>query len=131
MFLLDTDILIYSLKGLPKVIENFKLHADTPKALSVISYGELIYGANKSAHVASNLSKVHRLQEIFPVIDATKAILECFGILKAQLSHRGVTVADFDLLIGSTAITLGYTVVTNNEKHFSKIPDLKVVNWMK
>jgi len=34
-------------------------------------------------------------------------------------------------LIGSTAITLGYTVVTNNEKHFKKIPDLKIVNWYK
>ena len=131
MYLLDTDILIYSLKGIPKVIENFKLHADAPKSISVISYGELIYGANKSVQIASNLAKVHRLQEIFPIIDASKAILECFGTLKAQLSQKGVTVADFDLLIGSTAITLGYTVVTNNEKHFSKIPDLKMVNWMK
>lgn len=130
MFLLDTDILIYSLKGYPKVIENFKLHADAPKSISVISYGELIYGANKSVQIASNLAKVHRLQEIFPIIDASKAILECFGTLKAQLSRKGVTVADFDLLIGSTAITLGYTVVTNNEKHFSKIPDLKIANWM-
>jgi len=131
VYLLDTDILIYSLKGIPKVIENFKLHADAPKSISVISYGELIYGANKSVQIASNLAKVHRLQEIFPIIDASKAILECFGTLKAQLSQKGVTVADFDLLIGSTAITLGYTVVTNNEKHFSKIPDLKMVNWMK
>jgi len=130
VFLLDTDILIYSLKGYPKVIENFKLHADAPKSISVISYGELIYGANKSVQIASNLAKVHRLQEIFPIIDASKAILECFGTLKAQLSRKGVTVADFDLLIGSTAITLGYTVVTNNEKHFSKIPDLKIANWM-
>jgi len=131
VFLLDTDILIYSLKGIPKVIESFKSHADAPKAISVISYGELIYGANKSVHIASNLAKVHRLQEIFPIIDASKAILECFGTLKAQLSQKGVTVADFDLLIGSTAITLGHTLVTNNEKHFSKIPDLKIANWMK
>lgn len=131
MYLLDTDILIYSLKGFPKVIENFELHADAPKALSVISYGELVYGANKPVQVASNLAKIHRLPEIFPVIDASKAVLECFGTLKAQLSKKGVTAADFDLLIGSTAITLGYTLVTNNEKHFSKIPDLKIANWMK
>jgi len=97
----------------------------------VISYGELVYGANKSVQIATNLAKVHRLQEIFPVVDASKAVLECFGTLKANLSKEGLTVADFDLLIGSTAITLGYTLVTNNEKHFSKIPDLKIVNWMK
>jgi len=131
VYLIDTDILIYSLKGVPQVISNFKLFEDAPKAISVISYGELIYGANKSAKVTSNLAKVHRLQEIFPVIDASKSILDCFGSIKADLSKEGISVADFDLLIGSTAITLGYTLVTNNEKHFSKIPDLKMTNWMK
>ena len=131
MYLLDTDILIYSFKGNKRVIENLKLHADAPKALSVISYGELIYGANKSIQVSSNLARVHRLREIFPVIDCSASILECFGSIKAQLSQKGITVDDFDLLIGSTAMTLGYTVVTNNEKHFSKIPDLKITNWTK
>jgi tRNA(fMet)-specific endonuclease VapC len=129
MFLLDTDTLIYSFKGLPTVVENIRFHADAPKALSVISYGELVYGAYKSAQVSSNLAKVHRLREIFPVIDASASILECFGSIKENLSKKGITVDDFDLLIGSTAITLGYTLVTNNQKHFEKIPDLKIVNW--
>lgn len=131
MFLLDTDILIYSFKGVPKVIQNIQLHADAPKALSVISYGELVYGAYKSIHVTSNLAKVHRLRDIFPVIETSTSILECFGSIKADLSKKGITVDDFDLLIGSTAITFGYTLVTNNEKHFKKIPDLKLVNWAK
>jgi tRNA(fMet)-specific endonuclease VapC len=131
MYLLDTDTLIYSFKGNEKVIENIKNHADAPKALSVISYGELIYGAHKSAQVSSNLAKVHRLREILPIIDTTSSIMECYGSIKAELSKKGITVDDFDLLIGSTAITLGYTVVTNNEKHFKKIPDLKIVNWYK
>lgn len=131
MFLLDTDTLIYSFKGVPKVIENIQFHADAPKALSVISYGELVYGAYKSTRVTSNLAKVHRLRDIFPVIETSTSILECFGSIKAHLSKKGITVDDFDLLIGSTAITCGYTLVTNNEKHFKKIPDLKVVNWVK
>lgn len=131
MFLLDTDIIIYSLKGLPKVVENIQLHADAPKAFSAISYGELVYGAYKSHHVSSNLAKVHRLRDIFPIIEPSSSILECFGSIKAFLSKKGVTVDDFDLLIGSTAITCGYVLVTNNEKHFKKIPDLKIVNWAK
>jgi tRNA(fMet)-specific endonuclease VapC len=129
MYLLGTDTLIYSFKGNEKVIENIKNHADAPKALSVISYGELIYGAYKSTQISSNLARVHRLREIFPIIDTTPSIVECFGSIKAKLSNNGITVDDFDLLIGSTAITLGYTVVTNNEKYFKKIPDLKIVNW--
>ncbi len=55
--------------------------------------------------------------------------MDCFGLIKSELSKNGLTVDDFDLLIGSTAITYGYTLVTNNEKHFIKIPGLKVVNW--
>ena len=131
MFLLDTDTIIYSFKGVPKVVENIQLYADEPKAISVISYGELVYGAYKSAHVSSNLAKVHRLRDIFPVIDTSSSVLECFGSIKANLSKKGITVDDFDLLIGSAAITCGYTLVTNNEKHFKKIPDLKMVNWAK
>jgi len=129
MLLLDTDTIIYSLKGVESVVKQFQLNADKPKALSVISYGELIYGANKLSKVTNNLAKIHRLSEIFPIIDISKPIMDCFGQLKSDLSKNGMTVDDFDLLIGSTAITYGYTLVTNNEKHFKKIPDLKFVNW--
>jgi len=129
MYLIDTDIIIYSLKGVTSVTKNFELHADAPKAISVISYGELVYGAHKSMQVSSNLAKVNRIKEIFPIIELSPSIMDCFGLLKAQLSKNGITVDDFDLLIGATAISYGYTIVTNNEKHFSKIPDLAFENW--
>lgn len=131
MFLIDTDIIIYSLKGVAPVVEQFKQHADAPKAISIITYAELIYGAHKSKHVNSNLAKVHRLKEIFPMIELSSAVMDCYGATKAQLSKQGITVDDFDLLIGVTALTYGYTLVTNNEKHFSKIPNLNLVNWNK
>lgn len=129
MFLLDTDILIYSLKGVEEVVENFRRHAASPKAISVISYGELVYGAEKSAQRAANLAKVHRLREIFPVLEVSCAVMDTFGTLKADLGRAGVAVDDFDLLIGSTALTFGYCLVSNNERHFSKIPDLTLQNW--
>jgi tRNA(fMet)-specific endonuclease VapC len=47
MFLLDTDIVVYSLKGDPTVIDSFTRNAAAPKALSIISYAELLYGARK------------------------------------------------------------------------------------
>lgn len=129
MFLLDTDTLIYSLKGNASVVENLRLHANDPKAISVITYGEMIYGAEKSQHRAHNLAKVHRLREIFPIIDVSCSIMDTFGTLKAELSRNGTVVDDFDLLIAATATTLGYRVVTNNEKHFLKVPGLQFVNW--
>lgn len=131
MYLLDTDTLIYSLKGESAVLDNFKRHAADPKAVSVITYGELVFGAQASQRVTENLAKVYRLKEIFPLVDVTPAIMDIFGALKAELRKNGTPVDDFDLLIGATAITMGYRVVTNNEKHYTKIPGLEVVNWAK
>ena len=129
MYLLDTDIIIYALKGHQQVVERLRFHADAPKAISVITYGELIYGAEKSQQVDANRAKVLRLREIFPVIELSCAIMDTFGRLKANVSRKGQTVSDFDLLIGATAMSMGYCVVSNNEKHFQKIPDLRCENW--
>ncbi len=131
MYLLDTDILIYSLKGEPSVIENFRKHGADPKALSVITYGELVFGAHCSQRVTENLAKVYRIKEIFPLVDISPAIMDTFGVLKADLRKHDTPVDDFDLLIGATALTIGYSVVTNNERHYAKIPELSVVNWAK
>jgi tRNA(fMet)-specific endonuclease VapC len=129
MYLLDTDTLIFFLKGNEQVTQNFRETSGQPKAISAISYGELVYGAYKSARPQENLAKVRRLAELYPLIDISSAIMESFGGIKAELSSQGITVDDFDLLIGCTALTCNYTVVTNNTKHFNKIPGLKLENW--
>lgn len=129
MFLLDTDTIIYFLKGHECVVSNFRAHANLPKAFSVITYGELIYEAKKSQRKVENLAKVRRLAELYPIIDVRTSVMESFGEIKAELSAAGQTVDDFDLLIGCTALSLNYTVVTNNQKHFRKIPGLKLINW--
>ena len=131
MYLLDTDTIIYALKGNSTVTDNLRSFADAPKAFSVITYGELIFGARKSQRVHENLAKVYHIKEVFPVIDLTPAIMETFGELKANMQSKGANVADFDLLIGATALCMDYIVVTNNTKHFSKIPGLKFTNWSK
>ncbi len=84
-----------------------------------------------SQRVTENLAKVHRIKEIFPLIEITPSIMETFGALKAELRRNGTPVDDFDLLIGATGITMGYSIVTNNEKHFKKIPGLSITNWTK
>ena len=129
MYLLDTDTLIYFLKGDATVVRNFKAALNAPKAISVITFGELVFGARKSGRVTENLAKVQRLAELYPIIDVTRAVVDCFGETKARLSSSGTPIDDFDLLIGCTALTLGFAVVSNNTRHFEKIPGLKVVSW--
>jgi len=129
MYLLDTDTVIYALKGHPQVAHRLAEEAHRPKALSVITYGELFYGAMKSAAPQANLAKVRRVAELFPVIEVSRAIMETFGSLKADLQQQGRVVDDFDLVIASTALALNYALVTNNERHFRAVPGLRIENW--
>ena len=129
MYLLDTDTLVHFLRGNEDVKENFLKHRTQPKAISVVSYGELLYGARRSARPQENLAKVYRLAELYPVIDVSKAVMECFGEMKAGLNLKGISVDEFDLLIGCTALTLNYTVITSNTKHFKKITELRIDKW--
>jgi len=131
MFLIDTDIIIYSLKNNENVIRNFNLYSQEPKAVSIITIGELLYGAYKSQKKIENLGKVHRVADIFPVIEISMTIIDTFAHLKADLNAKGIVVDEFDLLIGATALSMNYSIVTNNVKHFEKIPDLTIINWVK
>ncbi|HCE43340.1 MAG TPA: VapC toxin family PIN domain ribonuclease [Lentisphaeria bacterium] len=129
MYLLDTDTIIYFFKNDAAVVANFRLHDDSPKAISVITYAELLYGAENSERRNENMARIHRFCELVPVIDVTRAVMETFSSTKLSLRKSGKPLDDFDLVIASTAITLGYSIVTNNVRHFSRIRGLKTENW--
>jgi tRNA(fMet)-specific endonuclease VapC len=129
MYLIDTDTLIYALKGDQQVLRRFQETAADPKALSVVTYGELLYGALRSRQQQENLSKVRRLREIFPIVETTCAVMETYAAIKADIEARGKPLDDFDLVIAATAISLGYRLVTNNVRHFRRITELKIENW--
>ncbi|MFO7865550.1 MAG: type II toxin-antitoxin system VapC family toxin [Candidatus Aminicenantes bacterium] len=128
-YLIDTDILIYSLKNDTQVKQKFKENLNIPKSISVITYGELVYGARKSQHVEKNLPVVYRIAEIFPVLDINKPIMDIFGEIKCNLKRNGKIIQDMDILIAATALTHNLTLVTNNIRHFKNIPDLRIENW--
>ena len=130
-YLIDTNILIYSIKADKIVQDNFLKTENIPKYISVITYGELLFGAKKSQNIEKNLATVYRIKELFIIIDIDKAIIETFSDLKANSQKSGNIVEDFDLLIASTALTMNSTLVTNNERHFNRIKGLRIENWKK
>jgi tRNA(fMet)-specific endonuclease VapC len=130
-YLIDTDIIIFSIKGDSIVQKYFLKNENIPKAISVITYGELLFGAKKSKKVEKNLAVVYKIKELFPIINIDKAVIETFSDLKVKLQKRGSPLDDMDLLIASTALTMNSVLVTNNEKHFNKIVGLEIENWSK
>ena len=97
--------------------------------VSVVSYGELVYGAQKSKSVEKNLKTVNEIKSIFPLADVTSDVMDEFGEIKAYLQKIGKAADDMDLLIAATAIVNGMTLVTHNVKHFEHIPNLHLVDW--
>ncbi len=131
MYLLDTDIIIYSLKGHPVLQENLRRHLNDPLQISIVTCLELYYGAYKSQQVTGNLAKVKKIEETLEVIPLGTETAEIFGRLKAQLEIKGTRLDDFDLMIAACALTHNLTLVTNNEMHFQRIDGLKLTNWIK
>lgn len=131
MYLLDTDTIIYNLKGNRVVQENLRRHFHDPLKISVITLMELYYGAYKSRKTTGNLAKIKTLESALEVIHVGNESVEIFGMLKANLEKSGTRLDDFDLILAACALAYNLTLITNNEKHFKRIEGLKVANWVK
>lgn len=129
MFLLDTDTLIYSLKGHRTVIRNLENHQRDPLKISVISLMELYYGSYKSKKKNANLAKVRRIEDSLDIIPVDFSIAETFGMIKSGLESQGTPLDDFDLVIAACALAYNLVLVTDNEKHFLRVEGLRVNNW--
>lgn len=58
-------------------------HQSSPMAISIISYGALLFGAQQSGNIAKNTAIVHRLAELLPLMEVSRAVMETFATSKA------------------------------------------------
>ena len=129
-FLLDTDICIYFQEGRSEpVAERIRRLSPGEAVLSAITYGELRLGAEKSAKREAALHNIQELITLFPVEPVSAGAAEAYGAIRAVLGRRGQLIGANDLWIAAHARSAGLTLVTNNEREFRRVPDLKVENW--
>jgi tRNA(fMet)-specific endonuclease VapC len=131
-YLLDTNICIYLIRKKPMpVITKFNEHSVGDIGVSSISVAELSYGVQKSQLRDQNQKAL--LQFLAPLIiagfDADAAFT--YGEIRAELEDQGTPIGSLDTLIAGHAVSLGATLVTNNEREFIRVPKLKVENWVK
>jgi tRNA(fMet)-specific endonuclease VapC len=128
--LIDTDILSYYFKGDRNVVKNFENYLETFEIieLSIITYYEISSGLQ-----AKNAFRQLEIFEEFAkdniVIPLTENSCKISAELYSNLKQQGELIDDIDLLIAGVAIENEMTIVTNNEKHFQRIPGLKIKNW--
>ena len=129
-YLLDTNICIYIRQKRPEeVLRRFRKLRPGEAALSVITYGELQYGAAKSAQRESALERLRELVNLLPALSLPETAGEAYGMIRAQLQSRGEMIGNNDLWIAAHAMAARLTLVTNNEREFRRVRGLKIQNW--
>lgn len=129
--MLDTNIVIYTIKNRPaQVRELFQQH-DGQMCISSVTLGELIYGAERSEQVDRNLKDIEGLKARLDVAAFDEHAAEHFGQLRAELYKIGKPIGPYDMLIAAHARAKGLTLVSNNIKEFERVPGLRLENWVK
>jgi tRNA(fMet)-specific endonuclease VapC len=129
-YLLDTNICIYIRQKRPEaVLRRFQKLRPGEAALSVITYGELLYGAAKSQQRLAALERLRELVNLLPALPLPETAADAYGRIRAELESKGQMIGNNDLWIAAHAVAAGLTLVTNNEKEFRRVRGLKVRNW--
>jgi tRNA(fMet)-specific endonuclease VapC len=145
LYILDTDMVIFMLRGLKAPARQrarrekaLALAARCREAqtngdvvgLSAITVSELEFGAYNSGDYDSEIIAVRRILTPFEVFDFEGATCPAhYGRVRHELERAGQTIGAMDLLIAAHAVALAATLVTNNLAHFQRITGLSVVRW--
>lgn len=128
-FLIDTDICSAYLKGDRRVWGRF-IQYSGGLHVSTVTIGELFTWALRTKASPTRLQGLLDLLRDVTVLEVTLDVARQFGTVRAGLLDQGLAAPDMDLLIASTALVHGLTVVTHNVADYANIPGLTVVDWL-
>jgi tRNA(fMet)-specific endonuclease VapC len=127
--ILDTSVLITAERGLFQIDAFVAGREEEPFGLSVISVAELLHGVHRAEGRARRITRgafVEKVIDLFPVFPFDTAAARIYAQIWADLQKRGKMIGAHDLMIGSTALALGFSLITSNKRDFEKIPGLKL-----
>lgn len=130
--LIDSSVLVAVERADLRLDELLRDHADEPVAIAAITASELLHGVHRAgapAHRARREAFVESILAAIPVVPFDLVSARLHASLWAQLASRGVNIGAHDLLIGATALAVGFDVATRDKRSFPKIPGLNVVRW--
>jgi len=97
--------------------------------MSVVTYGELRVGAEKSDRYPASMNALEIFIQAVPVLSMDVEVAKFYSNIRLDLEQRGQIIGANDLWIAAHCLQLGLTLVTNNEREFSRIPNLTIENW--
>lgn len=132
-YVLGTDTCSYVIRardrGLLQVMEE-KARAGADLSISAVTYAEMRLGAERSGDPRRHNSAIRAFCErLSGILAWDKAAADEFARLQARLLDSGSPIGGNDAMIGAHALSLCRVLVTNNRKHFSRVPGLRLENW--
>lgn len=103
--------------------------ADTA-AISVITYGEMRFGAEQSSQRLLALATLDHFAGMLEVLPLQPSVAVAYGMIRAELKRNGKLIGANDLWIASHAMAMNLTLVTNNLREFQRVPRLRIENWV-
>ena len=129
-YLLDTNIVIYTMKNRPEAVrKQFKKH-EGQMAISSVTLGELVFGAENSQHVDRNLEDIEEFAARLEVLTFDNKAAYHFGQIRSELYKSGRPIGPYDMMIAGHARSAGLVLVTNNMKEFKRVKGLMTENWI-
>ena len=129
-YMLDTNICIYVIKHKPeKVFRKIQTIYPEDVCISSVTYAELVHGVEKSAAVEKNRLALSMVLANMEILGFDVEAADCYGKIRADLEKKGTPIGPLNMMIAGHAQSLGYTVVTNNVKEFSRVNALRIENW--
>jgi tRNA(fMet)-specific endonuclease VapC len=130
-YMLDTDICSYVIRERPlEVYEKFKKVKVNQLCISVVTYAELIYGVEHSSSREINRPIIDDFVRHLDIITWDREAAEHYGKIRAFLRAKGSIIGSMDMMIAAHARSQNMTLITNNDKHFKRVPKLRIENWV-
>lgn len=131
MYVLDTNICIYIIKKQPhSVFERFESLPLGSASMSLVTFGELEYGAMRSNNSKKALNILDELINYIPVLPMRTDVAKHYGDIRANLAKKGTPIGNNDLWIAAHTRSLDHVLVSNNLKEFERVENLKLENWL-
>ena len=132
MYMLDTNAIIMAVRHPDWTItDKVKQHLGNDLCISSVTYGELEYGIRKSQYPDKNRVAITQILLGIRILDFDASAAQHFGDIFADLENRKMRIGDRDMMIAGHARSLGYTLVTNNTREFSRVTGLQFEDWAK
>jgi tRNA(fMet)-specific endonuclease VapC len=129
-YLLDANTCIYIRQRRPAAaLARFQALSPGEATLSIITFGELAYGVEKSRNRQASLDALRELAALIPILPLPRAAGEIYGKIRLALERGGELIGANDLWIAAHARAAGLILVTNNQREFGRVPGLQLENW--